>query len=154
MYQRPMLEDGVIEFESFHVPGEFEVHPAVGRVALIVRRDGVQRHTLTAAQYDTSGLAPDNVAPVAGAATSVALKEREWNKYKLALRGDELTLTVNGTDVATITLAEPTTERYFGLFRYSNQTKCRVRDLVYRGDWPKTLPAVDQQQLARVVDDS
>ncbi|MFV1963987.1 MAG: DUF1583 domain-containing protein [Pirellulaceae bacterium] len=154
MYQRPMLEDGVIEFESFYVPGEFEVHPAVGRTALMVSRDGVRQHLLTDAQYDTSGLAPDNVSPIDGATGNVELKEKDWNHYQLALKGNQLTLTVNDADVATVTLTEPSNERYFGLFRYSNKTQCRVRNLVYRGDWPKTLPPVEQQQLARLSETS
>ncbi|MDA1049521.1 MAG: DUF1583 domain-containing protein [Planctomycetota bacterium] len=150
MYQRPMLEDGVIEFESYYVPGEFAVHPAVGRVALMVNPDGVRKHTLTDAQYETSGLAPDNVAPIEGAAELVDLKPNDWNRYKLSLAGDRLTLSINDAEAATVTLAEPSTERFFGLFRYSDKTKCRVRNLVYRGNWPKTLPAVEDQQLARV----
>lgn len=149
MYQRPMLEDGVIEFESFYIPGDFEVHPAVGRLALIVGPEGVKRHTLTNAQYETSGLAPGNVTSIEGAANSIELKPNAWNQYKLSLAGDQLTLSVNAVDVATVRLTEPSTERFFGLFRYADKTKCRVRNLVYRGNWPKTLPAVEDQQLAR-----
>ena len=148
MYQRPMLEDGVIEFESFHVAGEFEVHPALGRTALMVGHDGVRKHILTNAQYDTS-LSPDNLSPIVGAAEQVELKENAWNHYRLSLHGQTLTLAVNDVDVATIVVTEPTNQRYFGLFRYGDKTKCRVRNLVYRGDWPKTLPAVAEQQLAR-----
>ena len=149
MYQRPMLEDGLIEFESFHVTGEFEVHPAVGRTALIVGPDGVRKHTLTDAQYDTSGLSPGNVSGIDGAAGHVELKEEDWNHYSLSLKGERLTLTVNDVDVATVILTEPSNQRYFGLFRYGNRTKCRVRNLIYRGNWPKTLPPVERQQLAR-----
>ncbi len=148
MYQRPMLEDGVIEFESYYIPDEFEVHPAVGRTALIVNQDGVQKHILTDAQYDTR-LASDNLSPIEGAAEAVELKEEQWNLYRLSLQGDQLTLAVNGVDVATAVVTEPANQRYFGLFRYSDKTKCRVRNLVYRGEWPKTLPAVADQQLAR-----
>jgi len=150
LYQRPMLEDGVIEFEAFYVPGAFAVHPAVGRIALMVGPDGVTKHTLTNAQYETSGLAPDNVAPIAGAAASVDLKPNDWNRYQLSLAGDRLTLSINAAEVATITLTEPSTERFFGLFHYSDKSKCRVRNLIYRGNWPKTLPAVEEQELARV----
>ncbi len=149
MYQRPMLEDGVIEFESYYIPGESEVHPAVGRTALLISTDGVKKHLLTDAQFETNGLAPGNSAPIEGAAKKIALKQRDWNRYRLSLKGDQLTIAVNGEDVATVTLTELAAQRYFGLFRYSNKTKCRVRNLVYRGEWPKTLPAVEDQQLAR-----
>jgi hypothetical protein len=59
-----------------------------------------------------------------------------------------LTLTVNGTQVAQHTLTEPANQRIFGLFRYADKTKCRVRNIVYRGDWPKELPPVENQELA------
>ena len=150
LYQRPMLEDGVIEFESFYVPDEIAVHPAIGRTALMVSADGVRKHRLTDAQYETRGLAPDNLARIEGAAERVDLKPNDWNRYTLSLVGDQLALSINQVDVATVTLTEPSTERFFGLFRYSDKTKCRVRNLVYRGNWPKTLPPVEEQQLARV----
>ncbi len=151
LYQRPMLEDGVIEFEAFYEPGQFEVHPTLGRTALIVGPDGVRKHILTDAQYETSGLLPDNVFPVEGAAERVELKEKDWNHYRLTLRQDRLTLAVNGSDVAAVTVAEPPCQRHFGLFRYGDKTQCRVRNLVYRGEWPTTLPPVSEQQLARPV---
>jgi hypothetical protein len=34
------------------------------------------------------------------------------------------------------------------LFRWSDKTRSRVRKLVYRGDWPKELPALADQELA------
>lgn len=148
MYQRPMLEDGVIEFESFYVPGEFEVHPAVGRTALMVGTSGVQKHLLTDAEYEDSGLLPGNVSAIEDAAKSVALKENNWNHFKVSLKGDQLTLAINGAEVATVTVTAPSNMRYFGLFRYSDRTKCRVRNIVYRGEWPKTLPSIAEQQLA------
>ena len=153
LYQRPMLEDGEIDFETFYVPGEQEVHPAVGKSAILLQPDGAKLHTLTEAQYDPRDLAPDNVSSIAGAAAAIDLKPNDWNKVKLTLRGDQLTIAVNGTDVASHSVSERRNERYFGLFRYSNLTQCRVRNLVYRGDWPKTLPAVDDQQLATPTGD-
>jgi hypothetical protein len=148
MYQRPMLEDGVIEFEAFYVPGEFEVHPAVGRSAFLVRAGGVSRHVLTDAEWELTGLAPDNESPIEGAAQAVPLNENDWNLYRISLAGDVATITVNGTEAARHTLHEPPNERFFGLFRWSDKTRSRVRKLVYRGDWPKELPALADQELA------
>ncbi len=148
MYQRPMLEDGVIEFESFYVPGEFEVHPTVGRTALMVGAGGVQKHLLTDAEYEDGGLLPGNVSAIEDAAKSVVLKENNWNHFKVSLKGDQLTLAVNGAEVASVTVTAASNMRYFGLFRYADKTKCRVRNIVYRGEWPKTLPSIAEQQLA------
>ena len=148
LYQRPMLEDGEIEFETFYVPGEQEIHPAVGKTAILLQPDGAKLHTLTEAQYETRELATDNASPLAGAAATIDLKPNDWNRVKLTLKGDQLTISVNGIDVATHTVTERANERFFGLFRYSNKTQCRVRNLVYRGNWPKTLPTEDAQELA------
>jgi len=103
---------------------------------------------LTNAQYETSDLQPGNEEPVPSSAASVPLKEKDWNQIRLTLKGDSLTISVNGEDVATIAVTVAASDRQFGLFRYSNKTQCRVRKLVYRGDWPKTLPPVDEQVLA------
>ncbi len=148
MYQRPMLEDGDIEFETWYEAGKYEVHPALGRDAWIIRPDGVYRHRLTNAQYETSGLDPGNEERVPDSATEITLTEKNWNYIQLSLKGDRLTISVNHTDVATIPISVAPNERHFGLFRYSNKTQCRVRQLLYRGEWPKTLPPVDEQDLA------
>ena len=89
-----------------------------------------------------SDLAPDNEMTIEGAAESVPLRANDWNRISLRLAGDRLTLVVNDVEVAGHTLDEPPAERFFGLFRYVDQTKCRIRKLVYRGDWPKELPHV------------
>ena len=54
-YQRPLLEDAEIEFEMFLVPGEFEMHPAIGRTA--VAWNG-SRHV------EGPGLLPDGYAGI------------------------------------------------------------------------------------------
>lgn len=146
MYTRPMLEDGVIEYESFYLAGKSEVHPTLGRTAWLLETDGVANHTLTNAQYETTGLAVDNRQPLSDIAP--ALVENGWNKVRLTLQGDEVTIDVNGTQVAKQTISMPPGERFFGFFRYSDKTECRVRNLTYRGEWPKELPPVADQQLA------
>jgi hypothetical protein len=92
-------------------------------------------------------LLPGNETPIDGA-KSVSLRENDWNRFKLQLVGDRIIFSVNGIEVASCMLSEPPTERFFGLFRYVDATKCRVRKLVYRGQWPKELPNVQQQEFA------
>ena len=43
-YQRPMFEDGSIEYEFFYQPGTVEVHPALGRLCFLLSPDGVRHH--------------------------------------------------------------------------------------------------------------
>lgn len=147
-YQRPMLEDGVIEFEAYWEPGVSEVHPCVGRSAILLSAGAPKLHQLTEAQYERRNLTVDNESEIPGS-TAPELKTRDWNKVRMSLKGDQLTVSVNGKDVATVTVTEPPTERFFGLFRFANKTGCRVRNLKYRGEWPKTLPAVTEQVLAK-----
>ena len=148
MYQRPMLEDGEIEFEAFWEPGVHEVHPSVGRSAILIQPDGAKLHVLTEAQYETRDLSPDNVSPIPDAAEKIDLKPNDWNQIRLVLHGDQLTVFVNGVQVATHQVNEPPTERFFGLFRYADRNQCRVRSLIYRGNWPRTLPPITEQILA------
>lgn len=146
MYTRPMLEDGEIEYEMFYEPGQFEIHPALGRTAFLLEKDGVATHQLTDARWETSDLAVDNRTPLSE--TAPALVENGWNKIRLAVQGDKLTVQVNDKEVAKQQLTTPKNERFFGLFRYSDKTEARVRNMKYRGDWPKSLPKVEDQQLA------
>ncbi|TWT72849.1 DUF1583 domain-containing protein [Allorhodopirellula solitaria] len=148
LYQRPMLEDGVIEMECWYEPGAYEVHPALGLNAFLIAPDGVRRHRLTDTWYESSGLPADNVDDIDGAAETVPLKENAWNHVRLQLAGDRLTIAVNDVDVLAWDVTLPKSERQFGLFRYITQTECRVRKLTYRGDWPKSLPTVAEQDLA------
>ncbi len=152
MYQRPMLEDGEIEFESWYEPGVTEVHPALGRHAYLLTPEGVMLHRLTDAQYEIAGLSASNREMLPNAAKSLALKPKDWNQVRLSLRGDQLTITVNGAEAATATVTEKPNFRQFGLFRYSNLTRSRVRKLIYRGQWPKELPPLESQDLAASTD--
>ncbi|APZ96026.1 DUF1583 domain-containing protein [Fuerstiella marisgermanici] len=152
-YQRPMLEDGVIEFETWYEPDAFELHPAIGSSAFLLTPNGVKRHRLTNAQYDTSGLPPGNQEAVPSSVDSVPLKNKDWNRVRLSLAGDRLTIRVNDVDVAEVEISDAANERQFGLFRFT-PVAGRVRRLVYRGDWPNTLPPVAEQQLAAPVDGS
>ncbi|HET6406459.1 MAG TPA: DUF1583 domain-containing protein, partial [Chthoniobacteraceae bacterium] len=146
-YHRPLLEDGELEYEFYYEPGKTEIHPALDRVAFMLLPEGLKLHYLTDAAYDRSGLDPENLTELP-AARKFSLKARDWNKLRLKLVGDIVTLNVNGEEVAEHKL-EPTNQRLFGLFRYSDSTSARVRNVVYRGNWPTTLPSINDQQLAR-----
>jgi len=146
-YQRPMLEDGEIEFETWYEPDTYEVHPAVGRIALILTPDGIKRYQMTDAQFEISGVLANNPEPLVN--RPVPLVPNDWNRLRLTLHGDLLRLSINGEEVCETIVTDPSVERHFGLFRFANATQCRVRNVVYRGQWPKQLPTVESQVLAR-----
>jgi hypothetical protein len=145
-YHRPLLEDGEVEYEFYYELGKTEVHPALDRVAFLIAPDGVKTHWLTDAQYERTDLAPGNAYPLAGS-KPVPLKSGDWNHLKLILRGDEAQIIVNETEVARRKL-EPTNQRTFGLFRFADASGVRVRNVVHRGNWPRALPAIAEQELA------
>ncbi|HEX7448888.1 MAG TPA: DUF1583 domain-containing protein, partial [Pirellulales bacterium] len=149
-YHRPMFEDGEIDFEFYYQPGEATVAPAIDRLAFLIEPSGVDIHWLTDAQYDRSGLPPDNRATEAAnrrGPSALPLKQREWNQVRLALRGDTVTLRLNDAEVYQRVL-EPTNQRTFGLYHDAGQTEARVRNVRYRGAWPKSLPPLAEQELA------
>jgi hypothetical protein len=141
-YHRPMLEDGQIEYEFFYEPGKTLAHPALDRLVFLLEPKGVAIHWLTDAQHDRTGLAYDNRTIEPGrrrGAASLPLKRDAWNRIRLKLAGDTVTLVLNGVEIYERPL-EPTNQRNFGLFHYVNDTEVRVRNVNYRGDWPKVLP--------------
>jgi hypothetical protein len=75
------------------------------------------------------------------------LKNGEWNKVRLTLKGDTVTLRLNDVDVYQRDL-EATNQRVFGLYHDAARSEARVRNVVYRGEWPKALPPLAEQELA------
>ncbi|MBI1310891.1 DUF1583 domain-containing protein [bacterium] len=145
-YCRPMLEDGEIEFEFLYEPSRAGVSPAIGRTVFLIEADGVRLHRVTNGRFERSDLGPGNRSEVIGDGT-LPLQVGEWNRVRLVLRGDVVTLELNGENVARHTLAIPE-QRLFGLFHFADQTEARVRKIVWRGDWPKQVPPVGEQELA------
>jgi tetratricopeptide (TPR) repeat protein len=145
-YQRPMLEDGEISYEFYYEPAKSAVHPALDRLAMLIEPDGVRVHWLTDGVYERSGLAADNVQTEPEHRRGPArlpLKAGDWNRMQLSIAGDTLALRLNDVEIYRRPI-EPTNQRVFGLFHYADQTTARVRSVVYRGDWPRSLPPADQ----------
>lgn len=152
-YQRPLDDVGSVDYEFFYKPGVLEVHPSLDRLALILRPEGVRVHWVTDGRFDTSEVAPDNLfdEPVnRRGPAQLPLKPNAWNQVTLAVNGQQVSLTLNGQLVFESPL-EPHNRRTFGLFHYADQTEVQVRNVVLRGNWPQTLPAVAEQELADPV---
>jgi hypothetical protein len=150
---------GVMRNAQRTVKGQTLVHPALDRMVCLIEPDGVKIHWLTDGRFDRTGLLPGNRGAdfqparpekhgqVENLPHEISLKPRDWNAVKFAVKGDTLAITLNGEKVFAHAI-EPTNLRHFGLFHYANESSVRVRNIRYRGDWPKTLPPVDQQELA------
>jgi hypothetical protein len=151
-YHRPMLEDGKIEYEFYYQPGVSHVAPALDRLAMLIDRDAVRVHWCTDGAYDRTGLSPLNVSDEPQgqlASGKVPLIENAWNRLKLVLVGNDVELVLNDQPIFRRAL-EPSNMRRFGLFHFPGQTDARVRNLVWAGEWPKQLPALQDQELADV----
>jgi len=149
-YHRPMVEDGEITYEFYYVPGETLVHPALGRMALILADSGVGVHWMTDSQYERTGLTPEAVLdePTHRRGTgALPWKRNQWNQASVRLTGDIVTISLNGQPVFERSL-EPDNARTFGFFRYAGDTEARIRNVIYRGEWPRSLPSPSDQELA------
>lgn len=149
-YVRPMLEDGVIEYEFFYREGEKEAHPALDRLAFMLGRDGVRIHWITDGEQDRTSLDPTNLDVEPDnrrGPAELPLKNNNWNHLRLSLIDDTIHLILNGQEIYEREL-EVTNQRTFGLFHFADRTELRVRNIVWTGDWPRMLPAVKQQELA------
>ena len=145
-YHWPLVWDSEVTYEFFYREGASLVHPAIGRKAFLLNRAGVQTHWISNGVWDQSDLDPLNATPVPGSPAMLPLKPDAWNTVSLRLTGDTIHLHLNGVPISSEKL-EPTNDRTFGLFYDCGQTEARVRNVVLQGDWPKTLPPVDEQEL-------
>jgi len=149
-YHRPMLEGGTIDYDFYYSPGTILTHPTLDRLAFLLRPDGVRIHWVTDGEHDRSNLSPTNVSDEPEnrrGPEQLPLKSGDWNRLQLRLSGDTVTLSLNDQLVYEREL-ERTNQRTFGLFHFADESQARVRNIVWRGDWPRALPPLAEQELA------
>ncbi len=145
-----MVEDGTIAYDFYYREGEIHVHPVLDRMAFLLRPDRIRIHWVTNGRLDRTGLAPDNLFDEPGSRrgpSPLPLVTDAWNRLHLTVAGDVVDLKLNGELVYECKI-DPANQRTFGLFHYADRTEARVRNIVWRGDWPGELPSPADQQLA------
>ena len=145
-YHRPMLEDGTISYEFYYIPGSCLVHPALDRLALMLEPEGVRIHWLTDSPYDLGRGNPGNIASEPSnrrGPTQLPLRPHAWNSVHVSVAGNQVRLTLNDVEIYERTL-EPTNQRIFGFFHYTDESEARIRNVNYRGNWPRQLPPADK----------
>jgi len=141
-YQRPMLEDGAIEYEFYYEPEKAHVHPALDRLTFLLEPEGVKLHWLTDGALEKSKAAIDNAVDEPSCRRGPArppLKAKAWNTVRMVVAGDVVKVSLNGVDIYERPI-ESTNQRLFGLFHYTDRTEARVRNMIYKGAWPKKIP--------------
>lgn len=153
-YLRPMTEDGTIRYDFYYRQGEVLVHPALDRLCFILTPTGIGLHTLTDGIADRTVAEPANVIfERSSNSTALPLIDDAWNQMQLKVRGDELQLSLNGTDVFRLDIPKDN-ERTFGMFHYSDQTAVKVRNVFWEGGWPDNVPAYESQQIRDLTVDA
>lgn len=151
-YHRPLIEDGEIEYEFFYEPGQYQTHPAFDRLVFLLDPEGVKLHWLTDAHFDRTRLEPGNViveTEYRRGPERLPLVVGDWNRLKLTVQDNELSLVLNDQLIYQRPI-EASNDRTFGLFHFADQSEVRVRNIVMRAEWPKSIPSVTEQQLADV----
>ena len=151
-YHRPLLEGESVTYEFHYQPGQFEVHPALGRLAFLIEPDGVRIHWITAGQFDWSGLPAGNATlePLnRRGPRPLPLKMNEWNQIALARTQGKATISLNGELIYERLVDDG--DLTFGLYRDAARSAVEVRNVVMTGDWPESLPEEFLQNPAAVV---
>lgn len=147
-YVWPLVWNSEVRYEFFCEDGKSIVHPLLGRRAFLMDREAVQVHDTTNGVWENSGLDPlKQAAPGSDLEVeSLPLKSGEWNRMTVQVHGDVLRLRLNDVLIHESEIAA-TNDRSFGLFYYCDQTEARVRNIVLKGDWPKSVPSLAEQEL-------
>ena len=151
-YHRPIVEDAELSYEFKYQPGNAHVHPALDRLVFLLDPKGVRIHWATDGVWSRSMLAPDNAYDEPGNRLHkgpLPLLANQYKKMQLKIVGGTVTLILNDQPVFRRKLNKGN-RRLFGVFHYVGKTTARVRNVAYRGDWPKSLPSLEQQQLASI----
>jgi hypothetical protein len=147
-YVWPLVWDSQVSYEFFYEAGKTIVHPALGRQAFLLESSGVITHDITNGVWEEARLDPLNRSAAGNRISmeSLPLKSGEWNRMTVEISGDVIRLRLNETVIYENDIAV-TNDRTFGLFHYCDQSDARVRNVVLKGDWPKAVPPVAEQEL-------
>lgn len=149
-YHRPMLDDGIIEYEFFYRENEVTAHPVIDRLCFLLHPAGVKIHWLTDGRFERTALSPDNELidmESRRGPDELPLLANAWNKVRLTLHGNVIELNLNGDSIYRREL-EPNNQRRLGFFHYADQTELQVRNVTWKGNWPRQIPSVIEQRLA------
>ena len=140
-FMRPILEGETVRYEFFFEPEKQELHPMVGRVAVMLRPDGPKLAWLPVSEsIETDGIQPkQEVVPAESLfdGEALPLKANAWNEVELSSAEGRLKFTLNGQPLCEV---DTHPNDRFGFVREKGR-ECRVRNVILTGPWPEELPA-------------
>lgn len=151
-YARPLQDGESIRYEFYYNAGEFEVHPALGRLAFLIDPDGVRLHWMTDGDREWTELAEDNAVVELfdrRGPKPLPLVDNDWNRMTVGIEDNHVTLALNDQTIYKRKLRLED-DRSFGLYRDATRSAARVRNVIMRGDWPKRLAQEQLDNLATV----
>ncbi|MEL6104930.1 MAG: DUF1583 domain-containing protein [Planctomycetota bacterium] len=141
-YQRPLCDGDVLSYEFFYEEGKTVVHPTIGRIAYVLRPNGLHLHWMNAA--NTSWKIPQGYEiplPTETEPQALPLNSGQWNTVEVTRRGDQVAIKLNQETIFEQKPQSRLGDMVFGLFHYRDQSDARVRNIQLQGDWPDQLPA-------------
>ena len=154
-YFRPLLESGELSYEFFYRAESAAVHPALDEQAFVLTPSGVGVHEITHRRFERFGRDPVNLSidqQEQRGDDKLPLLEDSWNRVTLTLDAESMGIDLNGSRVFEHQL-DRQQQRSFGFFHYADRTEARIRNVVWKGDWPRRLPTlVDQPLVDRSLD--
>lgn len=139
-YMRPLLDGETFAYKFDYAKGKQEVHPAIGRIVILMRDGGVKLRWLGQEfSSESVGLAPlHEVSPeeLIGDGKPELVDGGE-NSVKITVEGDDAIVEVNGKSICRFALA---TDRRFG-FAAEVGRNCVIRAATLTGPWPTEMPS-------------
>ncbi len=148
-YMRPMQNGESIRYE-FRSKDGVHFHPTIGRIAYVVREDGIGLRWIVSPEAAWTGLSADNfiIDPLARRGSRpIPLIDGEWNRMTVSIADDTLRILLNDSLVLQRKL-EPDNGRQFGFLADRNDESLEVRNVILSGDWPETLSEEIVEHLA------
>lgn len=155
-YTRALHNGEQIHYQFFYQPGQFTVHPTIGRLAFLLDPAGVRLHWMTLdEEKEWTGLPADNAIDEPNNRLhngQLPLKQGEWNSVKISLKNDTVFIDLNGQPIYSRAL-EKSNDRLFGFFNFKNQSAAKVRKVMLSGDWPVSLSDAQLADLTAPVNE-
>ena len=155
-YHRPLWDGDELRYEFFYKQGTTQVHPAIGRTAMVLAPDGIKLHWMTPFTFNgmpasNTSVADDNLFDVVEnrrGPAEVPLKDNSWNAVTISQGTDATVVSLNGVEVYSLPVDEED-QQLFGFYRNRRKDNVKVRNVVLKGNWPTELtPDILENLLA------